>query len=125
MNVWYDAGLLMLAEAADRRTWMDHRARLEMGVVPQTTAPVLAQVSRSARQVQLRRFLKGCDVEPFAAVDAHAVGALAGSAGTADVVDAHLALVASRSESVVLTSDPHDLRALARALSPRPQVRAV
>jgi hypothetical protein len=40
----------------------DHRARLELGIVPVTTAPVVAQVSHSAQQLQLRQFLRGCDV---------------------------------------------------------------
>ena len=57
----YDAGVLVAADRNDRRAWADHRARLEAGLVPQTTAPVVAQVSRSSRQAPLRRFLQGCD----------------------------------------------------------------
>lgn len=109
----YDAGVLVAAERSDRRVWADHRARLEFGVVPTTTAPVVAQVSRSPHHVQLRRFLRGCQVVPFPPETAHDVGALAGAAGTADVVDAHVVLVAASIGAGVLTSDRHDLARLA------------
>ena len=113
MSFVYDAGVFVAAERNDRDVWADHRARLELGLIPRTTAPVLAQVSRSPRQVQLRRMLRGCDIVGFAADDSHEVGALVGRAGTADVVDAHLAIVASRRQATVLTSDVDDLRHLA------------
>jgi|SRR5947209_2663460 len=116
MSVVYDAGVLVAAERSDRQLWADHRARLELGVVPTTTAPVLAQVSRSPRQVQLRRLLRGCHVMAFASEEAHEVGALLAQAGTADVVDAHLVLSAFKAKSTVLTSDPGDLRQLSDQL---------
>lgn len=112
----YDAGVLVAAERNDRGVWVDHRARLELGVVPTTTAPVVAQVSRSPRQVQLRRFLRGCQILPFSAESAHDVGALAGAAATADVVDAHVVVVAASLGAGVLTSDTDDLSRLARHL---------
>ncbi len=46
---------------------------------PETTATVVAQVSRWERQVQLRRFLRGCEIKPFPAEDSHAVDALLAS----------------------------------------------
>lgn len=116
MSVLYDAGVLIAAERNDREVWADHRVRLELDVLPRTTAPVLAQVSRSPRQVQLRRFLRGCQVERFSPDEAHEVGALLGRAHTTDVVDAHLAIVASRNSSKVLTTDPDDLRTLSEQL---------
>jgi len=36
MNVVYDAGVLIAADRNDREVWADHRARLELGVVPLT-----------------------------------------------------------------------------------------
>ena len=117
MRVVYDAGLLVAAERNDRHVWADHRARLELGVVPTTTAPVVAQVSRSSRQVQLRWLLRGCEVVPFAPEQAHEVGALLGAAALSDVVDAHVIVTAARSAAAVLTSDPKDLRALASQLT--------
>ena len=51
--VVYDAGALVAADRSERSFWADHKARLEMGMVPIVPAPVVAQVSRSARQAQL------------------------------------------------------------------------
>ncbi len=116
MNLVYDAGVLVAAERSDRGVWAAHRARLDLGVVPTTTAPVVAQVSRSRRQVQLRRFLRGCQVVPFSPEAAHDVGALAGAAGMSDVVDAHVVLVAASVGAGVLTSDRDDLSRLAAHL---------
>ena len=119
MTVVYDTGVLIAAERNDRTIWADHRLRLELGVLPFTTAPVIAQASRSPRQAQLRRFLQGCEVAGFAPDQAHAVGALLAKSGTSDVVDAHLAVTAARTASRVLTSDPDDLRNLAMHVRPR------
>ncbi len=119
MSVVYDAGVLIAAESHDRRIWVDHRVRLESGIVPITTGPVVAQVSRSGHQAQLRRFLRGCEVLPFQAAHAHTVGSLLGKAELSDVVDAHLVVVASESRSTILTSDPDDLSQLSNRL-PRP-----
>ncbi len=116
MTFAYDAGVLIAAERNDRAAWADHAARLELGLVPLTTAPVVAQVSRSGRQTQLRRFLRGCHIVPFTPDQAHAVGALLAAAGAADVVDAHLVLVASASAASVLTSDAGDLSSLGAEL---------
>jgi predicted nucleic acid-binding protein len=119
----YDAGVLVAADRNDRQMWADHRARLEAGLVPLTTAPVVAQASRSSRQVQLRRFLRGCDVVAFDGTQAHSVGALLARSGTSDVVDAHLAATAAQLNAVVITSDLDDLRLLAAHVRPRIKVR--
>jgi hypothetical protein len=113
MNVVYDAGVLVAAARSAREIWADHRVRLEAGVVPVTTAPVVAQVSRAPRQVQLRRFLRGCDVMAFTAEEAHEVGSLLGDAGLSDVVDAHVVRVAEKLGASVLTADVRDLSRLA------------
>lgn len=116
MTVIYDSGVFIAADRDDRHVWADHRARLEAGLVPLTTATVVAQVSRSPRQAQLRRFLRGCAVQPFRREEAHEVGALLARAGTADVVDAHLVLVAERTHSAVRTADEDDIRRLSEQL---------
>lgn len=116
MSVVYDAGALIAADRSHREVWADHRARLDIGVVPLTTAPVVAQVSRSGRQAQLRRFLRGCDIVPFATGDAHDIGALAGKSNSADVVDVHVVAVASRHALGIVTSDENDLRSIVAAL---------
>jgi len=119
MTVVYDAGALIAADRSDRETWADHRARLELGVVPATTAPVVARVSRSVRQAQLRRFLRGCEVVPFAEGHAHEVGALAAKAKRNDVFDVHVVLVADRRGYGIVTSDERNLRPIAAALGRR------
>lgn len=116
MSFVYDTGVFVAAERNHRDVWADHRARLELGLIPRTPATVVAQVSRSPQQIQLRRMLRGCDIVAFAAEDSHDVGALVGKASTSDVVDAHLAIVASRRQATVLTSDPDDLRHLSDQL---------
>lgn len=116
MSMIYDAGVFVAAERNDRDVWADHRARLEFGFVPRTTAPVVAQVSRSPRQAQLHRILRGCEIVAFGQEEAHEVGSLAGKAGTADVVGAHLAVTAARHSATVLTSDLDDLLHLADQL---------
>jgi predicted nucleic acid-binding protein len=116
MNAVYDSGVLIAADRSDREVWADHRIRLELGVLPTTTAPVVSQVSRSVRQVQLRQFLRGCQIVPFSSEQAHEVGALLGKAGTSDVVDAHVAVTAARTTSTVLTSDLGDFRQLSNHL---------
>jgi predicted nucleic acid-binding protein len=118
MSAVYDAGALIAAERSDRAVWADHRVRLEMGLVPATTGPVVAQVSRSGRQAQLRRFLRGCEIVPFDGDEAHDVGALAGRAGVTDVVDVHAVATAHRLRFGIVTSDEGDLKPIADLLRP-------
>jgi hypothetical protein len=68
----------------------------------------------SPRQALLARLLAGTAEHPLHPGDSRAVGGLLATSGTADVVDAHLALLAHDHDPVV-TSDPGDLRALLRA----------
>jgi sugar/nucleoside kinase (ribokinase family) len=115
-NVVYDSGALVAADKNDRRLWAEHKVRLELGVVPLVPAPVLAQVSRSPRQVQLRRLLAGCDVVTFGEQEAHRVGALLARSKTRDVIDAAVVVLAMDKEAVIVTSDPKDMAHLAAAL---------
>ena len=69
--VLYDAGPLIAAERNDRRFWAEHRMRLELAIVPCVPAPIVAQASRSPKQVQLRRLLRGCEVVPLDEAGAH------------------------------------------------------
>jgi len=119
VSVVYDAGALIAAERSDRAVWADHRVRLEMGLVPVATAPVVAQVSRSGRQAQLRRFLRGCELVRFDGDEAHDVGALAGGAGVTDVVDVHVVVTAHRLRFGIVTSDEGDLKPISDLLRPR------
>ena len=114
-RVVYDAAVLVAADRNERRAWAEHKARLEFGVVPLVPAPVVAQVSRSPQQAQLRRFLTGCDVVPLGASEAHEAGRLLGLTRTADVVDAVVVTIALRRKAMILTSDPDDMERLVRA----------
>lgn len=111
----YDAAVLVSADRNERRSWAEHKARLEFGIVPLVPAPVVAQVSRSPQQAQLRRFLAGCSVVPLGENEAHEAGRLLAISRTSDVVDAVLVIVALRNKSVILTSDREDIERLVRA----------
>ncbi len=111
----YDAAVLEAADKNERRTWAEHKARLEFGIVPLVPAPVVAQVSRSPQQAQLRRLLAGCVVVPFAEQDAHEAGRLLAVTRTTDVVDAAVVTVALRNNAVIVTGDPEDMERLVRA----------
>jgi predicted nucleic acid-binding protein len=113
--VVYAAAVLVAADRNERRAWAEHKARLELGVVPLVPAPVVAQVSRSPQQVQLRRFLTGCVVVPLGESEAHEAGRLLGITRTSDVVDAVVVTIALRQKAAILTSDPVDMERLARA----------
>ncbi len=113
--VLYDAAVLVAADRNERRAWAEHKARLEFGLIPFVPAPVVAQVSRSPRQAQLRRFLTGCVVVPLGESEAHEAGRLLGMTRTADVVDAVVVTTALSQNAMILTSDPVDIRRLVRA----------
>lgn len=114
-TVVYDAGVLVAADKNVRRTWAEHKARLEFGIVPFVPAPVIAQVSRSPQQVQLRRFLTGCAVVPLGEKEAHETGQLLGRTRTTDLIDAVVVTVAIRQHAMILTGDPDDMKQLVRA----------
>jgi predicted nucleic acid-binding protein len=121
----YDAGALVAADRNERTMWADHRVRLEAGIVPLAPAPVVAQVSRSGRQAQLRRFLRGCDVIAFDQHDAHEAGRLLGRSQTSDVVDAAVVVLAIAHGAEIVTDDSADIaRLLVAARSSLPVVEA-
>jgi predicted nucleic acid-binding protein len=113
--VVYDAAVLVAADRNERRVWAEHKARLEFGVIPSVPAPVVAEVSRSPQQAQLRRFLTGCVVVPLGESEAHEAGRLLGLTRTADVVDAVVVTTALRQEAMILTGDRADMERLVRA----------
>lgn len=114
-KVVYDAAVLVAADRNERRAWLEHKVRLEFGVLPLVPAPVVAQVSRSPQQAQLRRFLAGCAVVPLGETEAHEAGRLLGKARTTDVVDAVVVAIALREKAMILTSDRDDIKRLVTA----------
>jgi hypothetical protein len=109
----YDAGALVAAERNVRRVWALHDAALRRDVTPLVPAAVLGQVWRGGPQAGLSRFLAGCVVVPLDESLARAAGALCGQAGTSDVVDASIVVLARITRSAVVTGDADDLRHLA------------
>ncbi len=123
--VVYDAGVLIAAERSARRVWADHRVRLEAGIAPLVPAAVVAQASRSAKQVQLRRLLRGCEVVALDEDAAHLVGALLGKARTKDVVDASVVVLAIQRRASIVTDDVEDIEQLLAAAGTTTTVNAV
>lgn len=113
--VVYDAAVLVAADKNERRAWAEHKVRLELGLIPIVPAPVVAQVSRSPQQAQLRRFLAGCEVVPLGEREAHEAGRLLGITKTADIVDAVLVTTALREKAMILTGDLGDIKRLVTA----------
>jgi len=121
----YDAGVLIAAERGERRAWAEHKVRLETGIVPLVPAPVVAQTSRSPKQAQLRRLLRGCEVVPLDEALAHAAGALLGKTRTTDVPDATVAALAALHGADVVCDDPVDIQRLLSAAGARVSIRSV
>lgn len=113
--VVYDAGVLIAADRGERRIWAEHRVRLEHGVLPLVPSPALAQSSRSPKQVQMRQFLRGCEIVAFEEADAHRAGALLGRSGTRDVVDAAVVTLAIERGADIRSGDAQDIRRLLAA----------
>ena len=108
-SVIFDAGVFIALEDPARRRVIVALVELmrSEGVAPVTNDAVLAQVWREpARQVPLTRLLKTMTVYPFG--DPRAIGVRCARAGTSDVVDASLAVLADQLGMSVLTSDPDD-----------------
>jgi hypothetical protein len=112
-GVAYDAGALIAGERNDRRFWAEHCVRLEAGMVPIVPSVVVAQVSRSAKQVGLRRLLRGCEVAVLDETAAHRAGELLARSRTSDVVDAALVDLAAVRHADIVTGDRSDIERLA------------
>lgn len=117
MNLVLDAGALIAIDRDDRRVAGLIELGRRAGATLVTAAPVVGQAWRGgSRQARLGRLLPMIDVRHTALPEARAAGELLGTSGTADVVDALLALLAVPGDQL-LTSDPRDLEALTAARS--------
>jgi predicted nucleic acid-binding protein len=119
-SIVLDAGALIAFERGDARMRALVREALKDGARLVIPAGVLAQVWRgSARQAPLRALVKGptTSVPALDEVLAEAAGVLCGRAGTSDVIDASVVLLARRERAAVVTSDVDDLRHLDPALA--------
>ena len=124
----YDAGALIAIDNDDRRMWARHKLAVDEGRDIHVPAVVVAQAWRDgSRQVRLGQVLAGCRVDPVGLDASKAVGVLCGRAGTSDVVDTTVVVMAVALRAIIWTSDPRDITALAEmsATKPPPVVRAV
>jgi len=114
-----DAGALIALERNDRAMWAVLKLAALDGSDVLVPSAALAQVWRGgAAQAQLSRALDHCVIASFDAV-ARPVGELCGRAGTSDICDAQVALVAARRGDVLYTSDLDDMRRLVAACGRR------
>lgn len=114
-GVTLDAGALIALDRGDKRMI----ALLDQVVAQRCNfripSGVVGQAWRNGRiQVALARFLRGDEVEivPLDGEMARSCGELCGAAGTADVIDASVVLLAKERGDSIVTSDPDDLRRL-------------
>lgn len=112
MNIVLDAGALIGIDRSERRVAGLVELGRRSGALLVTVAPAVAQVWRGgARQARLARSLPMIDIRPTGLAEAREAGELLAASGTADVVDALVALVAMPGDQL-LTSDPGDLSSL-------------
>jgi hypothetical protein len=118
-----DAGALVAVDRRNRLIGAQLRVLQRQGTPIRVSSAVVGQVWRDGRkQANLARVLAGVGIEPLGRDDGKRIGELLALAGSADIVDAHVALITAHAD-LVLTSDPGDIRKLlqARRISARVQ----
>ena len=114
-GVTLDAGPLIQLDRNDRKVVALLVLADEKGSRVVIPGSALAQAIRDpARQARLARLLRQPRAEVVALdrVDATSVGRLLAASSTSDIADAHVVVCARRTGTVIVTSDPDDLRAL-------------
>ena len=109
-----DAGAFVAYEKGDARMRARLTAARKHDIEVVTSAPVVGQVWRSPRQVDLARLLPGIRVDAPGETAARRAGELLAKTKTTDVVDA-LVVVLARDHDTIVTSDEIDLRRLVEA----------
>lgn len=125
MKAVLDAGALVAVDRRDRRIGAQLRVLQQQGTPLRASTAVVGQVWRDGRkQANLARVLAGVGMEPLSKDDGKRIGELLAQAGSSDVVDAHVALMAAPAD-LILTSDPGDIRKLLRARGVSARVQLV
>ncbi len=116
MSLVLDAGALIALERDASALWERMEEAHRVGCPPMTHGGVVAQVWRggSGRQFRLARALFGTIVVPLDESLGRRAGVLQARAGRFDAIDAALVAMCSSGDQIV-TSDPHDIAALADA----------
>lgn len=115
-GITFDAGGLIALDRNDRRVIALIARITERGFRITIPATALAQAIRNpAKQVRLSRLIRqaGTDLVSLDGPNATLVGMLLAQTGTADIVDAHVAVCAQRTGQAVVTSDAGDLQRIA------------
>ena len=125
MKAVLDAGALVAVDRRDRAIGVQLRVLQQLGTPLRASSAVVGQVWRDGRkQASLARVLAGVGIEPLSKDDGKRIGGLLAQAGTSDVVDAHVALMAAPAD-LILTSDPGDIRKLLQVRGVSARVQAV
>lgn len=115
MKAVLDSGALVAVDRRDRRIGAQLKVLQQQGTPIRASAAVVGQVWRDGRgQANLARVLAGVGIEALDKDDGKRIGELLALADSADVVDAHVALMTSPAD-LVLTSDTGDIRKLLHA----------
>lgn len=117
MTLVLDSGALIALERNDRVMWRRLKAVQLAGSVPVSHGGIVGQVWRGSgpRQALLAKALDGIDVRSLDERLGRAAGELLARAGTSDVIDAALVLLADDGDDIV-TSDVNDIEPLAMML---------
>lgn len=115
MSIVLDAGALVAVERGDRDMIALIKRERQAGRAPLSHGGVIGQVWRGGqgRQTILARLLPGVDVQAIDDSLGRRAGVLLGLAGSSDVIDASVVLLAHDGDDI-FTSDPRDLRDLAQ-----------
>jgi hypothetical protein len=120
-----DAGALVAVDRRDRIIGGLLRVLQQHGTPIRVSSAVVGQVWRDGRkQANLTRVLAGVGIEPLGKDDGKRIGELLALARSANVVDAHVALMTAPAD-LVLTSDAGDIRALLQARNVAARVQSV
>lgn len=128
MTIILDTGALIAIDRGRRDLLSRLQAASSSGDRIRVPAGVIGQVWRDPdRQVLLTRALKQCDEVALDGDAARLAGQLCGRSGTADVIDASVAVAGAESKShdaavVLLTSDADDMRSLISVLNAPTQI---
>jgi hypothetical protein len=120
-----DAGALVAVDRRNRLIGAQLRVLQQQGTPVRVSSAVVGQVWRDGRkQANLARVLAGVGIEAIAKDDGKRIGELLALSGSADIVDAHVALMTAHADPV-LTGDPDDIRTLLHARGVSARVRSV
>jgi hypothetical protein len=120
-----DAGALVAIDRRDRMIGAQLRVLQRRGTPVRVSSAVVGRVWRDGRrQANLARVLAGAGIEALGKDDGKRIGELLAQAASADVVDAHVALMTAHAD-LVLTSDPRDIRNLLQTRGVSARVQAV